>query len=297
MTAPIVIIGGNGQLGSDLLKVAQALGRPALGLTHAEIDITDVRSIESALTPRKPTVVINTAAAHGAWQSASPAEQESFFKVNALGVWHLARWCWQAGVTLVHYSTDYVYGAEAHRDRPYAETDAPCPTNLYGASKVAGEQLAQAYCPAHYICRIASVYGAVGARAKNDSNFVKTTLAKIRAGEAMQVVNDQWMSPTWTRLAALKTYELLEARAPYGLYHLAGSGACTWYDFAREIVRLMGSPIRIEPTRTPEPTATDIFIRPRYTALDNANLRHAGLADLPHWREALDMFLRMEGIV
>ncbi len=296
MTAPIVVIGGNGQLGSDLLRVAHEQGRQATGLTHAEIDITDPHSIDLALGSRQPTIVINTAAAHGAWRSANSAEQESFFKVNALGAWHLARWCWQNGATLAHYSTDYVYGAEATRDRPYAETDAPCPTNLYGASKVAGEQLVQAYCPAHYVCRIASVYGAVGARAKGHSNFVKTTLAKIQSGESMRVVNDQWMSPTWTRMAALKTYELLDARAPYGVYHLAGSGACTWYEFACEIVRLTGSAIGIEPTTTSDQPPTDIFLRPRYTALDNANLRRAGLADLPHWSEALEIFLRTEGL-
>lgn len=293
MTLRIVLIGHNGQLGSDLLRVGLEQGRSIIGLGHAEIDIADPGSVHQALGAHQPQVVINTAAAHGDWQSGSLG-QEAFFKINATGAWHLARWCWQHAATLVHYSTDYVYGAEATRALPYTEADAPCPTNLYGASKVAGEQLVQAYCPAHYICRIASVYGAVGARAKGHSNFVKATLAKIQRGEAMQVVNDQRMSPTWTRMVALKTYELLDGPAPYGLYHLAGSGACTWYDLACEIVRLAGGSIAVEPIVTPANRATDIFLRPRYTALDNARLRQAGFADLPHWQTALELFLRAE---
>lgn len=294
MTPRIALIGHNGQLGSDLLKVGLAQGRSLIGLGHAEIDIADPHSVHQALQASGPQIVINTAAAHGDWQSGS-LSQEAFFKINALGAWHLARWCWQNNALLVHYSTDYVYGAEAIRAQPYTEADAPCPINLYGASKAAGEQLVQAYCPAHYVCRIASVYGAVGARAKGNSNFVKTTLGKIQRGEAMQVVNDQVMSPTWTRQVALKTYELLDGRAPYGLYHLAGSGACTWYEFAREIVRLTGGAITVEPIPTPAYRATDIFLRPRYTALDNANLRRAGLPDLPPWQESLKLFLETEG--
>ena len=294
MAPLIALIGHNGQLGSDLQKVGHEQGRLLIGLGHAEIDIADPSSVHSALDARQPQIVINTAAAHGDWQSGS-LSQEAFFKTNALGAWHLARWCWQNSAILVHYSTDYVYGAETTRARPYTEVDAPCPINLYGASKAAGEQLVQAYAPNHYVCRIASVYGAVGARAKGNSNFVKTTLAKIQRGEAMQVVNDQMMSPTWTRLVALKTYELLDRHAPYGLYHLAGSGACTWYEFAREIVRLVGGGIAVEPIATPAYRATDIFLRPRYTALDNANLRRAGLPDLPHWQAALELFLRTEG--
>jgi len=285
----IVVIGSNGQLGQDLIKVGEARGQVLTGLTHADMEITDPVSVQTVLDRLAPQVIINTSAAHGARQS-TPAEQQAYFNVNAVGVWYLARWCWQHGATLVHYSTDYVFGAERDRTQPYTEADPPCPVNLYGASKLAGEKLVSAFCPQHYILRIASVYGAAGARAKNDSNFVKMTLSKIQKGENMQVVNDQHMSPTWTKAAAAKTFELLDVQAPYGLYHLAGSGVCSWYEFACEIVRLTGGRIAVEPSATPADKPDDLFLRPHYTALDNAKLRAAGLADLPDWRSSLEAY-------
>jgi dTDP-4-dehydrorhamnose reductase len=294
MDERIVVIGSHGQLATDLIKIGQQQGRTLIGLDLPEIDITNMVSVQQALDPRAPEIVINTAAAHGAAQAAFQ-EQQSFFNVNALGVWNLARWCRQHDATLVHYSTDYVFGAERSRAKPYTEADAPCPTNIYGASKVAGELLVRSFCPCHYILRVASLYGAAGCRAKSDSNFVKMTLGKIQKGENMKVVHDQFMSPTWTGAAAHKTFELLDAHAPYGLYHLAGRGTCTWYEFACEIVRLTGGKIVVEPSVTPADKPEDIFLRPRYTALDNANLRRAGLANLPDWRESLRAYLEEEG--
>ncbi len=290
-----VVLGSNGQLGQDFVRVAKARGEQITSLTHAEVEVTDATSVQTVLSRLKPRVVVNTTAAHGA-QQATSGEQAEFFNVNALGAWHLARWCWQNEATLVHYSTDYVFGAEPDRAQPYTEADVPCPVNLYGASKLAGEKLIAAFCPQHYILRIASVYGAAGARAKNNSNFVKMTLGKIRAGENMKVVNDQWMSPTWTKATAEKTLDLLAQSAPPGLYHLAGQGACTWYDFAREIVRLTGDKISVEPAITTANQSADLFLRPRYTALDNANLRRAGLGDLPTWAESLQTFMQDQAL-
>jgi len=287
---PIVVIGSNGQLGNDLVHVAREQERQVVGLTHSDIEITDALSVQHALDRLAPPMVINTAAVHGANQSTS-ADQLAFYNVNAIGVWHLARWCWQHDAVFVHYSTDYVFGAEKNRERPYVETDAPCPTNIYGTSKLAGEQMTRAFCPNHYILRIASVYGATGCRAKNNSNFVLMTLGKIREGQDMQVVIDQYMSPTWTRAAALKTFEMIDAHAPFGLYHLAGSGVCTWYEFACEIVRIAGGKIAVEPTTTPADRPVDIFLRPRYTALDNAHLRLAGLQDMARWQDGLKSFI------
>jgi dTDP-4-dehydrorhamnose reductase len=290
MSPRILIIGGNGQLGRDVVQVGREQNREMVALTHSEIDITRAESVDETLSEFAPHVVVNTAAAHSANQSTA-AEQVAFYTVNALGAWHLARWCRRNDAAFVHYSTDYVFGAENKRDKPYSETDEPCPTNNYGASKLAGEKLVQTFCPRHYVLRVASVYGAGGCRAKNNSNFVLMTLGKIRAGQNMQVVNDQWMSPTWTRSAALKTFELLDANSPYGLYHLAGSGACSWFELACEVVKLTSGAISVEPTITPPDKPGDIFLRPRYTALDNANLRRTGLKDMPDWREALKIFL------
>src|SRR5581483_3499946 len=122
-----------------------------------------------------------------------------------------------------------VFGLQAP-GRPYTEDDRPGPVNVYGASKVAGEDLICAYCERHYIVRVASLFGRVGCRAKGHSNFVKMVLDKVQRGEPLMVVEDQIMSPTWTRSVAARTLDLLEAGAGFGLYHMAGSGACSWYE-------------------------------------------------------------------
>ena len=287
----ITVIGSNGQLGTDILRVGREQALNVTGLTHSDIEITDVDQVEKVLSVAKLDVIINTAACHGANQYTT-ADQEAFFRVNALGVWNLARWCRHEGVMLVHYSTDYVFGKE--RERPYTEEDAPCPVNVYGISKLAGEYFVRAFCPKYYVIRVASLYGRAGCRAKGNSNFVKMVLDKARKGENLKMVNDQIMSPTWTRAIASKTLELIRSGTDFGLYHMAGSGSCSWYEFAREIVRIVGASVEVHPMATPEEEPDDVFLRPRYTALDNARLRQAGLNDLPNWREALKEYIQKE---
>ena len=119
-------------------------------------------------------------------------------------------------------------------------------------------------------------------------------LDKARKGENLKMVNDQIMSPTWTRAIASKTLELIRSGTDFGLYHMAGSGSCSWYEFAREIVRIVGASVEVHPMATPEEEPDDVFLRPRYTALDNARLRQAGLNDLPNWREALKEYIQKE---
>lgn len=287
----IVVIGGDGQLGSDLAQNGKELNLDIVNLLQTAIEITDPASIEEALSALEPEVVLNTAACHGGDQRA-PAQQEDFFRVNALGAWNLARFCRRRDVLLVHYSTDYVFGREQTRRRPYVEDDSACPVNIYGASKLAGEDLIRSFCPKHYVIRVASLYGSAGCRAKGNSNFVKMVLQKARRGESLRVVNDQHMSPTWTGAVARKTCELIHSGAAFGLYHMAGSGYCTWYEFTREILRIAGLSVDVEPTATPEEGPDELFLRPRWTALENHSLRRAGLSDLPDWREGLEEYIR-----
>jgi len=285
----LVVIGATGQLGRDLVLAARRRGLDCRGLGHDAIEIADEASIERALAPLAPEVVLNTAAYQGA-RTYTAGEQERYFAGNALGPWNLARWCARRGAILVHYSTDYVFGGDG-RDRPYAEDDLPCPRNAYGASKLAGEHLARAAQPRSFVLRVASLYGHGGSRAKGGSNFVQAIVERARRGEALSVVGDQTMSPTWTRDVAGKTLELLEARAPFGLYHLAGSGSCTWHELAREALRAAGLDAPVARAATDPEPAGALFLRPRYTALRNTALRRAGLADLPDWRAALGAFV------
>jgi dTDP-4-dehydrorhamnose reductase len=285
-----VLVGADGQLGTDLARAGRELNLDLVSLTQADIEITDPASVEQALSGLQPEAVLNTAACHGADQH-TPAQREAFFRANALGAWNLAHFCRRREALLVHFSTDYVFGRERARARPYAEEDPPCPVNIYGASKLAGEYLIRSFCPKHYVIRVASLYGTAGCLAKGNSNFVKMVLSKARKCENLKVVNDQFMSPTWTRAVAKKTYELISSGAAFGLYHMAGSGHCTWYEFAREILRIAGLTVAVEPTSTPEEGPDDVFLRPRWTALGNYKLRRAGLADLPGWRECLEEYI------
>jgi dTDP-4-dehydrorhamnose reductase len=293
----IAIVGATGQLGRDLCAEGARRGLEIVALGHGPdpasgaeaLDVGDMASIERALDVA-PSVVLNTAAVHGA-QFYTAADQDAFFRVNAIGAWNLARWCAMHGARLVHFSTDYVFGGDRRRGLPYAETDAPAPVNIYGASKLAGEQLIAASCAAHYVVRVASLYGIGGCRAKKNSNFVELVLQKAGQNEPMTMVADQVMSPTATRDVALRTFDLLAAEAPFGVYHMAGRGHCSWYDFAREIARQAGLDAEIAATSTPDEDDGAAFVRPRYTALDNAALRHAGLPDLPDWRDALSHYL------
>lgn len=289
----IAVIGGNGQLGNDLTRAAQRLNLDVTSLTHADIEITDLASLTKALSALKPEIILNTAGCHGANQYTA-ADQAAFFWVNGLGAMNLARFCRQHEIILVHYSTDYVFGRERTPERPYTEEDPPCPVNIYGASKLAGEFLVQALCPKHYVIRIASIYGRAGCRAKGNSNFVKMVLNKARRGENLKVVSDQLMSPTWTRAIAMKTFELVNSGAGFGLYHMAGGGSCSWYEFAREILRIARATVKAEPIATPEEGRDEVFLRPRWTALDNLRLRQEGLHDLPHWCECLEEYILTE---
>jgi dTDP-4-dehydrorhamnose reductase len=291
--ADCVIIGANGQLGTDIAALAVRRAMDIRCLTHDDIELDDFSSVCAALDAAGCEVVINTAARHGAADPGTRGQQ-AYFNTNAIGAWNLARWCRMRGATLVHFSTDYVFGAEATREKPYVESDSPCPVNVYGASKCAGEELIAAYCDQHYIFRVAGMYGLLGCRAKAASHFVRMILSKARRGERLQVVNDQVISPTWTVPVAERTLDLFQAQAPFGLYHLAGSGACTWYELACEVLRLAASAVEIEPVSTPREGPDELALRPRYTALDNARLRAVGFEDLPRWRDSLAEYLPLE---
>src|SRR5205085_7588336 len=158
------------------------------------------------------------------------------FQVNAYAVRELALACRDLGCTLVHFSTDYVYGLDAGRLEPYLESDRPGPVNVYGVSKLSGEFLVRANCPRHFIIRTCGLYGVWGIGGKG-GNFVETMLRLAREGKPLRVVDDQECTPSYTVDIATATAALI-ATDRYGLYHLTNSGSCSWYDFARAIFGL-----------------------------------------------------------
>lgn len=281
----IAIIGAHGQLGADLMR---RLGDEALGLTHADIEITDPASVANRLDTISPQVVINTAA----YNLVDRAEQEpeAAFGFNAFGPLHLARYCAKRDLALLHVSTDYVFGQDADRTRPYTEEDLPGPVSVYGTSKLAGEHLVRATCPRHFVVRTCGLYGRPLSPGKG--NFVRTMLRLSRDRDELAVVDDQQCTPTSTADLADALIALLQTDA-YGLYHATNSGSTTWCGFARAIFEIAGIEVSVTPITSADFAAA--ARRPHFSVLDGTRLTDVtGLALRP-WREALADYLQSAG--
>jgi dTDP-4-dehydrorhamnose reductase len=287
------LIGSNGQLGSDIVRLwpGSRLGREGeelVGLTHADIDVTDEEWVRSVLTGMKPTLVLNTAAYHRVDDCEDRALDA--FTVNALAVKYLAETCREIGAVLVHLSTDYVF--DGTKGAPYNEADAARPLSAYGISKAAGEQFLRYLLPEqHILVRSSGLYGIAGASGKG-GNFIETMLRLAREGRAIRVVEDQVSSPTYTVDLAETLIEII-ARGGRGTYHVTNAGQCSWHEFAAAIFDLAGLKPDLAPTSAAEYSAK--ALRPAYSVLENARLSELGLSQPRPWREALADFLRLKG--
>ena len=292
MTGRTALIGANGQLGSDLTRLwaASPLGRTSelVALTHAEIDVTDAVQVRSVLGGIKPSMVINTAAYHRVDDCEStPLEA---FRVNALGVKHLAETCRGHDAVLMHFSTDYVF--DGQKGAPYDEADAPMPVSAYGISKAAGERFLRYLLPEqHILVRSCGLYGAAGPSGKG-GNFVETMLRFAREGRAIRVVNDQVSSPTFTLDLTATLLDLI-AREARGTFHVTNAGECSWHEFACEIFRVLGLQPNLVPVSTADYAAP--ARRPPYSVLANRRIQELGLKQPRPWEEALAGYLRVKG--
>ncbi|MEW5975181.1 MAG: dTDP-4-dehydrorhamnose reductase [Acidobacteriota bacterium] len=277
----ILLIGANGQLGSDLRRILRP--HDVVPTTHQTLDVTQLDDVRRCVTANEPEVIINTSAFHRV--DAIEEDLMSAFEVNALGVRNLAVSAKAAGAVLVHFSTDYVFDGNA--TRPYTESDSPNPINGYGVSKLAGEKLAGYLWEKSFVIRTCGLYGHAGSSGKG-GNFVETMLQKAMKGEPLRVVNDQRLTPTSTRELARKVAQLIETRN-YGLYHITANGDCSWYEFAREIFARAGIRADLSPTTSDEYRTP--AKRPRYSVLENARLKQLGMDDLKEWSVALGEYL------
>jgi dTDP-4-dehydrorhamnose reductase len=278
----ILLIGASGQLGTDLVE---ALSRHQLVTPPRQsLDVVEPDRIHRVLQTERPQVVINTAAFHRVDQCES--EVLTSFRVNGEAVRNLALAARDVDAVLVHYSTDYVFDGAA--GRPYLEEDRPRPLNVYGVSKLAGEQLLESVWEKRFLIRTCGLYGRAGSRGKG-GNFVETMIRKAGRGESIRVVDDQRLTPTSTRELARKTAGLIET-CHYGLYHVTSNGDCTWYEFAREIFTALGVQADLSPTTSDRFRAA--ARRPAYSVLANHRLSELGMDDLKDWREALRDYLR-----
>jgi len=282
----IVVIGADGQLGTDLmLETGKRDGVTGTGLTIEVLDITDHEATKHKLTSLDPDVVINTAAYHRVDELETHMARA--FEVNVEAVNNLARVCGDLDCALVHVSTDYVFG-EPTGNHPHAEGDCPYPESIYAVSKLAGEYVISPYCPKYFVIRACGLYGHAGCMGKGGGNFVETMLKLADSGKPLRVVNDQRLQPTFTRHFAERLIDVVTTDR-YGLYHITASGDCTWYEFAKAIFEIAGLSPDLSPATTDEyPTPAK---RPPYSVLDNRALREAGFAELPHWREGLREYI------
>ncbi len=276
----IAVIGSTGQLGTDLMKVLQD-EHDVIGFTHENLEVSDYDSCLK-LKEHHPDVIVNTAAFHKTDQCED--ELVRTFSVNAIGARNITMISKEIGATTVFISTDYVF--DGNKKEPYTEDDPTNPINSYGISKLAGELYTKQN-PKHYIARVASLFGKAGASGKG-GNFVETMITKAKNNEAINVVNDMWMSPTYTKDAAEIIKRILELELPFGIYHASNQGFCTWFQFSQEIYRMTN----LTPTlRSIESVQIKTNAkRPTFSALRSTKLQKYGIT-VRGWKEALHDYL------
>lgn len=280
----VAVIGPHGQLGTDLVKGFRQSGWAVTAGGHDEVAVEDRQSVEAFLTANPVDVVVNTAAFHQV--AVCETQIARSWAVNADGARNIAEAARQIGAIAVFVSTDYVFDGEIDSGRSYPEDAGVCPVNVYGASKAAGEAATRAASDRNLVVRISSVFGSAGSSGKG-GNFVETIVGKARAGEPLAVVDDVWMSPSYTVDVAAKVRTLLDAEAA-GTFHACNDGRITWHEFATEIARQIGADVEIARSAT---DFGSLPRRPRNSSLSTGRLSDLGIAQRP-WSEALSAYLR-----
>ena len=252
----ILVTGARGMLGRDLCPLLRERQHEVIEWDLPDHDITAVSSTISEVTKLKPNAIFHLAACTDV--DGSEKNRAEAYKVNTLGTWTVALAARDSKADLIYISTDYVF--DGAKQAPYIENDGTRPLNYYGATKLLGEQAIVRDARKHYICRTSWLFGPHG------RNFVDTILRLAKEKETIEVVEDQRGSPTFTQDLATALVMLPGSRQ-YGVYHVSNSGICTWFEFAREIIRMAGLKTVVKPT------TSDKYVRPArrpgYSVLDN----------------------------
>ncbi|MCW5978096.1 MAG: dTDP-4-dehydrorhamnose reductase [Bryobacteraceae bacterium] len=279
MPSKVVVFGGAGQLGRELVREFQGRGHAVAGLDRTQVDITKAERVEAALASNNPSVVLNAAA----YNQVDVAEREpqDAYLVNALAVRNIAVACRQLDARLVHFSTDYVFDGRSRR--PYVEEDPTHPLGAYAVSKLAGELYAQAYLDRPLVIRTSGVFGP-GGRFTGRGNFIELMLRLASQHSPIRVVEDHIASPTYAPYLAARTADLVE-RGVTGVFHIGGGTPMSWFEYARMIFRVAGVEASLTPTNEREyRTAAR---RPKYSALSNAKMESLGLQAMPALEDAV----------
>ena len=278
----VLVTGATGMLGQDVVRTLRARGHVCLGAGSADFDLLDAEAVQRAVQGFMPEAIVHCAAYTAVDQAES--EPERCAAVNGLGTLHLVRAALAVGAKLLYVSTDYVFDGSG--DAPWEAGDRPRPLNVYGLSKMQGEEAVRGLMKKYFILRTSWVFGAGG------RSFVSTMLRLGQERTSVRVVDDQYGAPTYTAdLARLIADMIVTDR--YGIYHASNEGCCTFAQFARAILQLSGSRCRVEAIATAEyPCAAR---RPLNSRLSKRSLDEAGFRRLPPWEDALRRFLAETG--
>jgi dTDP-4-dehydrorhamnose reductase len=295
MKPRIMLTGRQGQVGWELERVLPELGE-VFAFGRDELDLANPDQVREKVRLLKPDIVVNAAA----YTEVDKAEEEPelAMTINGIAPGILAEEARGIGALLVHYSTDYVF--DGTKEKPYTEEDEPCPLNVYGKTKLAGERAIQATWDKHLIFRTSWVYGLRG------RNFLLTILKLAKEREEIRVVDDQVGAPTWSKRIAMVTIEILKKtfcagnkpESTLGLFNITNKGSCSWYGFAREILASSGDILLQKKSLVPIPSEEfpTRATRPRNSRLDCSKAEESFGIQLPHWRDDLALLAPFRGL-
>lgn len=272
----ILIIGAQGQLGTELQHMMDVRNIDYRGTGSKELNIIDENAVNNYFTEFKPDVVYDCAA-YTAVDRAEDDGKALDELVNAKGTENIAKAAGKYGATLIYISTDYVFDGESNE--LYTVDHQPAPRNEYGRTKYKGEQAVQNYVKKYYVIRTSWVFGKYG------HNFVYKMLDLAKTHDKLTVVNDQFGRPSWTKTLAEFMIFAIDKHLEYGIYHLSNENSCNWYEFAKEILKNTNTEVL--------PVSSDDYPqkawRPRHAILDLSKTVATGFK-IPTWQEALSEF-------
>ena len=282
----VLILGGNGQLGSDCVKVFEEKGHDVHVHTRTEyeLDSKDADNFITYLETKDADLIINCTAHHNVDECNSTNPYTDFMNIQVPAT--IADYCEANKKKMVHISTDYVYGQE-DQFKPYTELIRPSPINYYGWSKVWGEDKVK---EVGYVLRVAALYGLNPAKGKG--NFVETMLRLGHELGEVAVTTDEVTTPTFTLDVARQMYKIVEEKIPFGEYHCTCQGETTWFMFAKKIFWEFGMRVKTCPV------ANNHFkrkvMRPFYSVLENKKLADLGVDIMPHWEDSLKEYTKLK---
>jgi dTDP-4-dehydrorhamnose reductase len=275
----ILVTGYTGQLGYDVVRYGLKCGINMVGIGSKDLDITNEKDVLRVIKRFKPEAIIHCAA----YTAVDKAEDDknACWNVNVEGTYHLVKAAKDINAKFMYISTDYVFNGEG--ELPFKEKDKPNPIGYYGQSKHEGEEVVKNFSDKWFIVRISWVFGI------NGNNFIKTMLRLAETRNELNVVGDQFGSPSYTFDLARLLIDMIQCDN-YGIYHASNEGFCSWAEFATEIFRQANKDVKVNSISTDRyPTRA---VRPKNSRMSKQKLIENGFKPLPIWQDAVERYLK-----